>query len=80
MKLYDDRARAVVSVGVAQRVSSVILKSFLLLGAVIACMYSVDIGKEMLMLAETKRVEAIGLLVAVFTVACVFFGWDEARK
>ncbi len=81
MKLYDDRTRTVVSVGVAQRVSSVILKSFLLLGAVIACMYSFDIGKEMLMLAETKRVEAIGLLVAgVFTVACVFSGWDEARK
>ena len=80
MKLYDDHARAVVTVGVAQRVSSVFFKSFVYLGAVIACMYSVDIGKEMLMLAETKRVEAIGLLVAVFTMACVFSGWDEARK
>ena len=79
MKLYDDRACTVVSVGVAQRVSSV-FKSFVLLGAVIACMYSFDIGKEMLMLAETKRVEALGLLVGYFTVACVFYGWDEARK
>jgi nucleoside recognition membrane protein YjiH len=45
-----------------------------LLGAVIACMYSFDIGKEMLMLAETKRVEAIGLLVGLFTLLCVFKG------
>jgi|TARA_B110001469_G_C9272414_1_gene151847 nucleoside recognition membrane protein YjiH len=73
MKLYDDRACTVVSVGVAQRVSSV-FKSFVLLGAVIACMYSFDIGKEMLMLAETKRVEAIGLLVGLFTLLCVFKG------
>ena len=80
MKLYDDHARTVVSVGVAHRVSSVFFKSSLLVGAVIGCMYSVDIGKEMLTLAETKRVEAIGLLVAVFTVVCLFSGWDEARK
>ena len=79
MKLYDDRACTVVSVGVAQRVSSV-FKSFVLLGAVIACMYSFDIGKEMLMLAETKRVEALGMLVAAFTVVCVYSGWNEAGK
>jgi nucleoside recognition membrane protein YjiH len=80
MKLYDHHARAVVTVGVAQRVSSVFFKSFVLLGAVIACMYSFDIGKEMLMLAETKRVEALGMLVAAFTVVCVYSGWNEAGK
>ena len=80
MKLYDHHAPAVVTVGVAQRVSSVFFKSFVLLGTLITFTYAVDVGKEMLMLAETKRVEALGLLVGYFTVACVFYGWDEARK